>query len=93
MDDLLLVAVGQRLRDVQHVPRPLSLAEAALLQRLVQLPPRRELEDEVDSLLVVEVAEQSQDIPMPANTRGTEGRGRRSSNSSRRGKGCEKIQT
>lgn len=66
VDDLLLVAVGQRLRDVQHVPRPLGLGEAALLQRLVQLPARRELEDEVDALLVVEVAEQPQDIPMPA---------------------------
>jgi len=76
VDDLLLVAVGQRLGDVQHVPRPLGLGEAALLQHLVQLPARRELEDEVDALLVVEVAEQSQDVPMPWGGRGRERRGR-----------------
>lgn len=65
MDDVLLVAVGQGLSHVQHVPGPFGLAESALLQSLVQLSPRGELKDEVDPLLVVEVAEQSQDIPMP----------------------------
>lgn len=64
MDDLLLVAMVQRLRHVQHVPRPLLLAKPPLAQLLVKLAPRRELQDEVDSPLVVEVAEQSEDIPV-----------------------------
>ena len=67
MDHFFLVAVIKRLRHVQHVARPGLLAEAPLAQLLVQLTPRGELQDEVDSPVVVKVAEQSQDIPVPEN--------------------------
>lgn len=74
MNHFFLVAVIKRLRHVQHVARPLLLAEGPPAQVLVQLPPRGELEDEVDSPFVVKVAEQSQNIPVPERNKPKEDR-------------------
>lgn len=69
MDDLFLVAVVQSRRHIQHIPCTFLFVETALAQRLVQLPARRKLQNQVDTLFVVEVAEQSQDVAVPEATR------------------------
>jgi len=57
MDDLVLVHVVQRVRELRHPARRLRLAEALLpLEPLVKLTARSKLQHQVDALLVVEVA-------------------------------------
>lgn len=66
VDDVLAVQVAQRARHLRHVLRRLPLREPALApQVLVQLPFRRELEDQEHPLAVVEVPEQLQDVRVP----------------------------
>lgn len=77
MDDALLVAVVQRVRDVQHVSRAPLLPEATLAQLLVKLAPGSELEDEVDASVVVEVPKQAEDVPVPEGGGGAGVRGKR----------------
>lgn len=66
VDNLFLVAVIQRLGHVEHVPRTSFFVKPAPAKLLVQLAPRRKLENEVDSAVVVEVSEQSQNVTVPA---------------------------
>lgn len=65
VNDVLLVAVVKSFRDVQDVPSALLLPETPFAELLVELAARCELEDEVDTPIIVEVAEQAQDISMP----------------------------
>ena len=63
VDDVLRVAVGQGLAEVGDVPGRGALGEpAAVGQFLVQLASGTVLEDEVDALLVEEVAEHPEDV-------------------------------
>ena len=63
VDDVLLVAVGQGLAEVGDVPGRSALGEAAAVgQLLVQLPAGTVLEDEVDALGIVKVAEHAEDV-------------------------------
>ena len=66
MDDVLGVAVDQGPGERGNVGRgPLLVKVPALLQLLVQLPPRGKLQDQVHAGLVVKVAVQPQDIRVP----------------------------
>ena len=62
---LLAVAVGKRIGHLVDVFSRDALLEPSLgllLEALVELPLGRELEDEVDPALVIEVAEQAEDV-------------------------------
>lgn len=63
MDDVFAVAVHQRDCHLARVARGARLAEVARRhQVVVHLAAGRELEDEVDALVVKEVAEEAQDV-------------------------------
>jgi len=65
VDHFFAVAVSQGVRHLADVFGRRGVVEAAVglfLHRLVHLAARRELEDEVDARLVVEVAEQAEDV-------------------------------
>jgi hypothetical protein len=63
VDDALLVAVVQRRRErTDVVGRPLLGKSFEALEVFVELATRGELEDEVDSALIVEVAVESEDV-------------------------------
>ncbi len=68
VDDVLPMAVVQRVRELRHIFRRTPLVEptpTAVVQLMEQFATARVLQDEVDAGVVVEVAEQTQDVGMP----------------------------
>mmetsp|Transcript_17137 Transcript_17137/g.44098 ORF Transcript_17137/g.44098 Transcript_17137/m.44098 type:complete len:246 (-) Transcript_17137:56-793(-) len=67
MDDVLRVAILDRLHHLLEIPRGPRLGEgAAALQQRVELTAWRHLKHKVHALLIVEVAVQPQDVDVPA---------------------------